>query len=118
MGYVLEFIIAFLLVMLYYYVFEFRKIKKPAKKGDPVELKLFLNMYNIDLKKVSRFSIMKKLSCMIAFDISVMLLITEVTSSFILKFVIAVPSVLFLLIGSYKLLGYYYKKKGLIKNES
>ena len=36
MGYVLEFIIAFLLVMLYYYVFELRKIKKPAKKGDPV----------------------------------------------------------------------------------
>ena len=118
MGYVLEFIVAFLLVMLYYYFFEIRKIKKSTKKGNPVELKLFLNMYNVNLKKVSRLSIMKTISCMIAFDISVMLLITEITSSFILKFVIAIPCVLFLLISSYKLLGYYYKKKGMIKNES
>ena len=118
MRYVCLFIITFILVMFYYYLIELRKVKKITKRGLPVELKLFLNMYNVDTKKESYNSIMKKLIVIIACDTGIMLLITELFSSIIVKIAVAIPCVLFLLIISYKLLGFYYKKKGLIKNES
>lgn len=118
MRYVCLFIITFVLVIFYYYLIELRKVKKITKRGLPVELKLFLNMYNVDTKKEPYNSIMKKLIVIIACDTGIMLLITELFSSIIVKIVVAIPCVLFLLIISYKLLGFYYKKKGLIKNES
>ena len=75
-------------------------------------------MYNVDTKKEPYNKIMKKLIIIIACDTGIMLLITELFSSIIIKLLVAIPCVLFLLIISYKLLGMYYKKKGLIKNES
>ena len=118
MRYVCLFIITFILVIFYYYLIELRKVKKITKRGLPIELKLFLNMYNVDTKKEPYNSIMKKLIVIIAFDTGIMLLITELFSAIIVKLAVAIPCVLFLIIISYKLLGFYYKKKGLIKNES
>lgn len=118
MRYLFLFIITFILVIFYYYLIELKKVKKITKRGLPVELKLFLNMYNVDTKKEPYNKIMKKLIIIIACDTGIMLLITELFSSIIIKLLVAIPCVLFLLIISYKLLGMYYKKKGLIKNES
>ena len=113
MRYLCLFVITFILVIFYYYLIELKKVKKLTKKGLPVELKLFLNMYNIDTKKEPYNSIMKKLIVLIACDTGIMLLITEFFSSIVVKIAVAIPCVLFLLIISYKLLGFYYKKKGL-----
>lgn len=118
MRYLCLFIITFILVMFYYYLIELRKVKKIIKRGLPVELKLFLNMYNVDTKKEPYNSIMKKLIVIIACDTGVVLLITEFFSSIVVKLVVAIFCVLFLVIISYRLLGFYYKKKGLIKYES
>ena len=118
MRYLCLFIITFILVMFYYYLIELRKVKKITKRGLPVELKLFLNMYNVDTKKEPYNSIMKKLIVIIACDTGVVLLITEFFSSIVIKLVVAIFCVLFLVIISYRLLGFYYKKKGLIKYES
>ena len=118
MRYLCLFIITFILVMFYYYLIELRKVKKITKRGLPVELKLFLNMYNVDTKKEPYNSIMKKLIVIIACDTGVVLLITEFFSSIVVKLVVAIFCVLFLVIVSYRLLGFYYKKKGLIKYES
>lgn len=118
MRYVCLFIITFILVVFYYYLIELRKVKKITKRGLPIELKLFLNMYNVNTRKESYNSIMKKLIVIIACDTGIMLLITELFSSIIVKIAVAIPCVLFLLIISYRLLGFYYKKKGLINNES
>ena len=118
MRYLCLFIITFILVIFYYYLIELRKVKKINKRGLPIELKLFLNMYNVDTKKEPYNSIMKKLIVIIACDTGIMLLITELFSSIIVKIAVAIPCVLFLVIISYKLLGFYYKKKGLIKYES
>lgn len=118
MRYLFLFIITFILVIFYYYLIELKKVKKITKRGLPVELKLFLNMYNVDTKKEPYNKIMKKLIIIIACDTGIMLLITELFSSIIIKLLVAIPCVLFLLIISYKLLGMYYKKKGMIKNES
>lgn len=118
MRYLCLFIITFILVMFYYYLIELRKVKKITKRGLPVELKLFLNMYNVDTKKEPYNSIMKKLIVIIACDTGIVLLITEFFSSIVVKLVVAIFCVLFLVIVSYRLLGFYYKKKGLIKYES
>lgn len=118
MRYLCLFIITFILVIFYYYLIELRKVKKITKRGLPIELKLFLNMYSVDTKKEPYNSIMKKLIVIIACDTGIMLLITELFSSIIVKIAVAIPCVLFLVIISYKLLGFYYKKKGLIKYES
>ena len=118
MRYICLFIITIILVMFYYYLIELRKVKKITKRGLPVELKLFLNMYNVDTKKESYNSIMKKITVIIACDTGVVLLITEFFSSIVVKLVVAIFCVLFFVIISYRLLGFYYKKKGLIKYES
>jgi len=116
--YLMEFLIVVVLVVVFYNVVEIRKVKKFNKKNLPIELKLFLNMYNVDLKKTSYLEIMKKIVFIIAIDAGLVVLFTEKVDFILLKIIIAIPCVLILLIFSYKLLGYYYKKKGMIKNES
>ena len=54
--YLIEFIVAVILVLLYYKLVETRKIKKFTKDNIPVDLKLFITSQDINIKKISYVS--------------------------------------------------------------
>ena len=116
--YILQFFIAVIIVLLYYKFVETKGIKKYTKNNIPVDLKLFINMNKIDVKKVNYKRLMRIVSIVNAIDVGIVLLITNVTENFFLKFLIAVPSIFIILFFSYKFVGLILKKKGLTKDES
>lgn len=114
----IEFLIAVILVLLYYKFIEVRKIKKYTKDNIPVDLKLFIQTQKINVKKISYKKLMKIVAITNAIDIGLVLVVTNIVDSMILKFVVAIPVIFIVLIGSYKLVGKVLKKKGMTLDES
>lgn len=116
--YLIEFLLAFIIVYLYYRLIEAKKIKRFSKKNTPTDLKLFTFVTKADKDKISNKKLMNLLSIINAIDVGLVLLITNVVHSFVLKLMIAIPSIFGVIFISYTLVGYIFKKKGLTKNES
>lgn len=112
--YLIEFIIAFLLIFLYYKIFIIKKDGKLDKKKLPPELSLFIKMNKINMKKTTYKKLLQVLSVFNALAVALTLLITEITDKIILKLLIAIPVGTLFLYLFYKLLGIYYKKKGMV----
>lgn len=116
---IIEFLIAFILVYSYHRIVIIKKYKKykndKLKNKDkykiPSELILFGHMIGKDLREGDATSILNTLAIVNSIDIGLILILTEVTKSLILKLVIALISCLIIVIFSYKLLGKYYMKK-------
>ena len=115
--YIIEFSVAFLIVFLFYTLIVFNK-KKELKKGKlPTELNLFVKVANPDMKKITYKKLKTSVSLVTSLDVAIILLLTEVTSNIILKALIGFISCIILIFLSYRLLGTYYRKKGVLKNE-
>jgi len=114
----IEFLIAMLLVLAYYKFIETKKIKKYTKKTIPVDLKLFIETQKVDVKKISYKKLMKLVSWINAIDIALIVVITNIVDTLILKFIISIPIIIIVLITSYKIAGFILKKKGLTLHES
>ncbi len=114
----LQFLLAIILVVLYYKLVEMKRYKKITKKSMPVDLKVFIKIANVDEKKVNYEKLMNKLIWVNAIDIGLALLVTNLVNNILLKILVAIPTVLILIYISYKLLKFILKKKGMIKNES
>jgi hypothetical protein len=115
--YIGQFVIAVVLVLLYYKFVEARSIKKYSKKNIPAELKLFIKTQHIDVKKINYKKLMTIVSIVNAINVGIVLLLTNLTSTYILKFIIAVPSMTLLLFMSYEIVGFVLRKKGMTKDE-
>ena len=100
------------------------KIVKELKELDyqklPSEVKFFVNSYKIDLEKVNIRGLLKLSGMILAFSIAVALIVIlialknqEVTISIFVGFIITM--VLYLI--GLKIVGTYFKKKGLTKDE-
>lgn len=114
----IQFLIAVVLVLLYYKFIELRKIKKYTKNNIPVDLKLFIQTQRVDIKKISYKKLMKIVAVTNAIDIGLVLVITNIVNSMILKFIVAIPAILIVLFLSYRLVGKVLEKKGMTLNES
>ncbi len=114
----LQFLLAVFLVLMYYKFVEFRKVKKLNKNNIPTDLKLFIYMEKIDVKKIKYNKLMKIVAVVNAVDIGLVLVATNIVNNIILKFLLAIPLIFLLLFGSYKLVGSILKKKGMTLNES
>lgn len=114
----IQFLIAVVLVLLYYKFIELRKIKKYTKNNIPVDLKLFIQTQRVDVKKISYKKLMKIVAITNAIDIGLVLVITNIVNSMILKFIVAIPAILIVLFLSYRLVGKVLEKKGMTLNES
>ena len=113
--YTIEFILAFLLVQLYYKtVYNPEKSKKKEKR--PAEVALFIKFFNIDLRKADYVKLSKKIYLINSIVIALVLLSTELSSNILLKILIAIIAIIAYTFVAYKLLGYSYKKKGMTKN--
>lgn len=114
----LQFLLAVFLVLMYYKFVEFRKVKKLNKNNIPTDLKLFIYMEKIDVKKIKYNKLMKIVAVVNAIDIGLVLVATNIVNNIILKFLLAIPLIFILLFSSYKLVGSILKKKGMTLNES
>ena len=112
--YIIEFLLAFVLVFLFYKIVVLRK--QNNFKKIPMELQLFITNNDLDIKKMNKRKTMLYLAVLNSFIVAIILLFTELSSNFILKLVIAFVLIFALMIPSYKFLGNYYRKKGLVKN--
>ena len=117
-GMLIQFVVAMLLVICYYKFVELRKVKKLTKKNLPIDLKIFIDITGVDVKKISYNKLMKIVMFVNAFVVSVVFVFTNITDNLILKFLIAIPMILIVFIAVYKLIGYVFIKKGLSGNES
>ena len=103
----------FIIIYLFYLVFQVLRHKKINKKRVPVELVYLIK--NVD--KIKYTSIMNKIALVSAFDISfiatfVMRFIDNVYLAILLGGVLFIP----LIMITYSFIGMYYQKKGLIKD--
>lgn len=114
--YILEFICAFVIVYLLYKIFIIKKKKKEKDKKLTVEFNLFVKMNNIDTKKINYEKTMNYLAIINAFDIAVILLLTEITDNIIFKLLVGFVAIFALMLLSYKLFGLIYIKKGMTKD--
>lgn len=132
MKYLGLFLFTFVTSYLIYYIVTIRqekkkeKIKSGKKKKKknvddgkiPVEVSYMILKYHIDLKKVSYLRFLHVLALVGSFDISLIVVIvsqiTSVVLQLIVGFFLAIPIILI----SYRIVGTYYKKKGMITNEN
>ena len=113
-----QFLIAIIVVLLYYKFIETKGIKRFTKNNIPIDLKLFINTQKIDIKKINYKTLMRIVAITNAIDIGLVLLLTNLAESFILKFLIAAPAIFIMLFVSYNFVGFVLKKKGMTKDES
>lgn len=116
--YIAQFILALTLVILYYEFVEFKRVKKYTKNNIPIELKYFIKSQNIDMKKINYKKLMRIVSITNGIDIGIILLLTNLSSNFFIKALIAIVATLATIYISYNLIGFILKKKGMTKNES
>src|SRR5574344_2146718 len=114
----IQFVLAVVLVLLYYKFVELRKTKKFTKNNISVDLKLFIQSQNIDMKKITYKKLMRIVAWMNAIDVGIILLITNVVNGILLKFLVAIPAVFIIIFLSYRFVGFILKKKGRTLNES
>ena len=114
---VIEFVVAVVLVLLYYKIVELKDTKKYSKNSMPVDLKLFIQMEHVDPKKISYEKLMKLVVWINAIDIGIIILLTNLVKGLLLKILIAMPLCVGIIYLSYSVAGYFLKKKGMTLNE-
>lgn len=113
-----QFLLAVILIVLYYKLFELKRYKKITKNNMPVDLKVVIKMANVDTKKINYNKLMNVIIWINSINIGLALLVTNISNKILIKILIAIPTVLVLLFISYSILKYVLKKKGMILDES
>lgn len=116
--YIGEFLIAVVLVLLYYKFVDLRNIKKFNKNNVPTDVKVFIKTQKVNMKKMNYKELMRIVTTTNAINIGLVLLLTNIVDNILLKFVIAIPAMLLLLYLSYNGIGLILKKKGMTEDES
>ena len=90
---------------------------KEVKKKMPAEVKYFVHKYNIDLDKVNYRYFLRAIGFVVAIDISIIATIVELVNVLWLKILLIFILTLVAIFVSFGLLGNYFRKKGLTKND-
>ena len=96
-----------------------KKIKatKEDKKKMPSEVKFFVERYKIDLDKVNYRYFLQLIGLTVAFDLSVVIAVMDFISVLWIKCLVGFVLMIVIVLLSFRLLGNYFKKKGLVKND-
>ena len=118
-------LIIFIIYVLYYFtsVSRFDKTGHPKKKGItdhdalPSEAKYFVEKYKVDKEKVNYKKMLKQIALLLGIDIALVLIPVMIfIKNEILQILICTVLLLPVYLISLKILGRFYKKKGLVKN--
>lgn len=111
------FVMAFLIVYVFYKVLIIKQAKRRNSKKRPAEINYLIYAYKIDIKKLNYQNLLNTISIVSAFDISLIVsIISLVGNMFLLQLVVAVIIVIPIFLISYHFVGIYYRKKGCIKD--
>ena len=122
----IKMIFSIIIIYLLYYawvVFNFdktgkeRRSKKNSKRRMPSEVAYFVQKYNVDLDKVNYRYFLKLMGLVVAFDLSIVIAVMDLIPKLWVKCLVGFVVMLFVVLFSFKLLGNYFKKKGLVKND-
>lgn len=112
----IEFILTFIIIYVLYYSLIIRKCKK-NKKMVPAEVNLILAFYKIDLKKIDIYQMVKVVSVVTTFILSI--IITSISVFFDNTIILLIFGTLFSILVAiicYRFIGRYYEKKSNGKN--
>ena len=129
----LEFIVTILFVYLIYYVWiianfdkagnpirmsKKKNSKKSIEKKMPAEVKLFVYRYNVDLDKINYRYFLQIIGLIVAIDIAAITNIIVRVNVLWLQIVLVLILIIIFTLVSFEILGRYFKKKGLTKDEN
>ena len=125
----IETIITVLIIYLVYYFVSVTRydkdghLKKKTKgmtdyDGLPSEVKFFIKKYNIDLDKINLRGLLKLTGLILGLDIAIISIpvVLIFRTNIILQLIVSIILLFPVYLISLKLLGNYFKKKGLVKN--
>ncbi len=124
---ILLFFICYVIVLIIYEMFivipmkkyksgKIRKSKLKKEKSDPVEIKYLIFKYGLDIDKVNYNQLLRIISLVSSFDITIVVSIISLVDEYILQMLLAILLVIPIFLISYAFVAKYYKMKGMIKN--
>ncbi len=107
----IEYIITFIIIYLTYYFVVIKKCKK-NKKIVPTEVNLILYFYEIDIKKINLYQMIKVVSLVTSIILATIITVISIffDSTIILLIFCTLISILIAII-CYRIIGKYYEKK-------
>jgi membrane-associated HD superfamily phosphohydrolase len=116
---IILFLLTYLFVLILYELFIVRRAKSKKKtKKDPIEVTYLVRKYHLDMKKVNYNQLLQIIALTSSFDIALIVSIIVLLKNFILEILVGFIATLVIIMLSYHLVYLFYKKKGMIKNES
>lgn len=113
----LEFIIAYVLVFILYWLLFVRKKTKYNKNRVPVEFYYLVSLYGLEQKKINYKKFIYISALINTFIIvSTYMIISKLLNNWILQLLIGIIIIVLLIIICYGILGRIYQKKGMKKN--
>ena len=112
---IILFVVTYLVVYLLYYIFSIRKARKNKNKL-PVEVQYLIIKYKIDIDKITYKSLMRFIALIGSFDIALIVTVVLNLDGYILPFIAGFILAIPLIFISFKIIGAYYKRKGMIKS--
>ena len=116
-GIIIEYVIVFLIMIIFNYFVFVRKKKKLDKKKIPVELAYLVVLYKLDVKKINYKKFLWTYSIINAFIVAtIYIIVLYLVEGFIWQLIIGAVLLFLLIIICYGLLGRHYQKKEGIDN--
>ena len=110
MNQVIIFILSFIVILIIYETFIITKAKKDNTKK-PVEVKLLVNMYKLNLKKVNYNQLLQIIALISSFDIALIALIVSCFKKVNIQILVGILVTIPIMLVSYKFVSNYYKER-------
>ena len=114
---IILFILTFIFVFIIYELFIIRKAKRKNSKKKPIEVIFLTSKYKLDLNKIEYRKLLRIISIVSSLDISILVTIVILFDNTIVQILVAFIAIMPIVFISYGLIGKYYKKRGMIKDE-
>lgn len=111
------FLMTFLLVFFIYRIFIVGKAKRKNSKKKPIEVTYLISRYKLDLEKIEYKKLLMIVSIVSSIDISILVTIITLFDNTLIQIILAFVLIIPVILISYGLIGKYYKKRGLTKND-
>lgn len=124
---VILFLICFLIILTIYEVFivlpmkrykagKSRRKRLGKEKSEPIEIRLLVYKYKLDLEKVNYNQLLQVVSLTSSFDMALLVSIVVLVDGYLWQLLLSIVLVTPVILISYGIVARFYKKKGMIKN--
>ena len=112
LKFLIEFVIAFLVVFIFYYFVTIKQYKKIKKKKVPTEVNLILRFHDIKIEKINYKKMLIMIACVTSFIIAINLtVIYKFTNSNIVIILVTVLVSLPIALVAYDMIGKHFEKQ-------